>query len=121
MAKYSGSVGYAEQVETSPGVWENIVTPKKMRGDVIGPSSKTYQQSDKVNDDFTIASRISVVADPYAYQNFERIKCIEYMGNYWKVSNIEIQRPRLIFTLGGLWNGKVGTSEASLKSDGDLS
>ena len=64
--------------------------------------------SGEVNDDLNINMTLSIVADPFAYQNFHQIKYAEYMGSKWKVSSIEVQYPRLILTLGGVYNGEDG-------------
>ncbi|WP_442881414.1 DUF7253 family protein [Anaerorhabdus sp.] len=109
MAKYSGWVGYITQIESSPGVWTDSAIARKMRGDAIS-QAKTALVGDSVHDDVTINNRISIVADPYAYDNFMNIKYVEYMKINWKVTSIDIQRPRIILTLGGVWNGPVATS-----------
>lgn len=104
MAKYAGLVGYVTQKETVPGVWASVTIEKKMRGDVIGLSN-SFKQEDNVNDDVTLNKRISVVANPYAYANFTSLKYITYLGVKWRVTGIEVQRPRLILSVGGIWNG----------------
>lgn len=104
MAKYAGLVGYVTQEETSPGIWSSVNNEKSMRGDVIRQSS-SFEQGEKVNDDINLQNRISLVGNPYAYSNFTSIKYIWYLGNKWKVVSVEVARPRLILTLGGLWNG----------------
>lgn len=103
MAKYSGFVGYAKSVETSKGVWTEVITDRKVRGDVIRLGN-SVDSADKVNDDITLQNRISLVADPYSYDNFTEIRYITYLGSKWKVTGIEVQRPRLILSIGGIWN-----------------
>ena len=103
MAKYAGLVGYATQEETRPGVWSNVIVERMMRGDVIRLAA-SHTSSEKVNDDVTLQNRISLVGDPFAYDNFLNIKYLTYMGIKWKVQGIEVSRPRLIVSLGGVWN-----------------
>ena len=67
-------------------------------------NTRKLQGAEKVNDDISIANEISVVADPFACQNFHRMRYIEFMGAKWKVSNVEVQYPRLILTIGGVYN-----------------
>lgn len=105
MTKYSGLVGYVTQEETSPGIWSSVVIEKKMRGDVLRLSNSFNQEPNQVNDNVVIQQRISVVADPYSYANFTSLKYVIYLGVKWKVTGIESQRPRLILTLGDVWNG----------------
>lgn len=104
MAKYYGKIGYNESVETTPGVWEEKITERSYYGDVVR-NARRLQSTDKVNDDINVNNEINIVADPYAMNNFHSMRYVEFMGAKWKVSNIEVQYPRLILTLGGLYNG----------------
>lgn len=106
MARYCGIVGYVESVETSVGVWTDNVTERLYRGDAVRTSSRWSTSTNSTNDDLTINVQLSVIADPFAYQNFNIIKYAEYMGVKWKVTSIDVERPRLILTLGGEYNGK---------------
>lgn len=101
--KWYGSIGFAETVETRPGVWETQITERKYSGDILR-NSRRLQSSNQVNDNVTISNQISIVADPYADGNFHSIRYVEFMGAKWKVSDIEVQYPRLVLTVGGLYN-----------------
>lgn len=103
MAKFYGNVGYGISVETSPDVWTDQVTVRPYFGDEVrwGSSNKS---GDKINDDISVTNEISIVADPFAYENFRFIKWVEWLGTKWKVSNVQIERPRLILSLGGVYN-----------------
>lgn len=104
MAKFFGVIGFNEgTVETSPGVWEQQVVERQYYGDLLR-NSRRLQTTDQLNDDINISNEISIVADPYANANFHSIRYVEFMGAKWKVSNVEVQFPRLILTLGGVWN-----------------
>lgn len=105
MAKWYGKVGYSETVETSPGVWAPHDTVREYYGDVIRNTTKWAVNSDSTNDDLTVNSQISIVADPFANNKFHSMKWIEFMGARWKVTSVEPQPPRLLLTLGGVWNG----------------
>lgn len=104
MAKFYGVIGYAETEETAPGVWSEQIIERKYYGEVIR-NARRLQSSDKVNDDININNEVSIVADPYAINNFHSMRYVEFMGAKWKVSNVEVQYPRLLLTLGGLYNG----------------
>lgn len=103
MARFAGLVGYVTQEETAPGVWSSVESSKKMRGDVIRQSSS--QNGDKVNNDITLSHRVSLLGDAYAFGNYYNIKWIEVDGAKWEVTSVEVKRPRLTVSLGGLWNG----------------
>lgn len=107
MGKYHGKIGYSIPVETAPGVIRtdvNIVE-RTVYGDVLKGGTR-WIEGQQVNDDLKPNARISIVADPFAIQNFSRIKYCEWMGVKWKVTEIEALRPRLILTLGGEYNGE---------------
>lgn len=110
MAKWYGRIGYAEQVEVQPGVWESSIIERSYFGDSIR-NTRMLQNSGDVIDNINIGNQISIIADPYANQNFHQILYVEYMENLWKVSNVDVQFPRLILTLSGVYNGTVYTSE----------
>ena len=104
MAKWFGQIGYAETVESKPGVWKEQITEREYFGDLLR-NSRRLQSSSSLNDNVTISNEISILADQFAYQNFHSIRYAEFMGTKWKVSNIEVQYPRLILTLGDVYNG----------------
>ena len=105
MAKYYGKIGYAETVETNPGVWTEQITERSYYGDMIR-NTRRLQSAEQVNDDINIANDLSIIADPYAINNFHTMRYAEFMGAKWKISNVEVQYPRLRVTLGGEYNGK---------------
>lgn len=104
MAKYAGLVGYVTQEEAVPGVWSSVENPKLMKGDIVKLGS-SVQNDDKVNSDVSLNHRVSLVGDLYAFANYYFIKWIEIDGMKWSVASVEIQRPRIILSLGGLWHG----------------
>lgn len=103
MAKYYGIIGFCVTKETEPGLWEEVFTERKYYGDLLSNFRK-LQNSDGVNNDINIANKISIVADPFANENFHAMRYVEFMGAKWKVTDVEVQYPRLILTLGGLYN-----------------
>lgn len=104
MAKWCGKIGYVETVEEEPGVWVEQNTEKLYYGDMIRNARK-LQSSGGVNDNINIANQLSIVADPYANQHFYAMRYAEVSGIKWKVTDVEVQYPRLILSLGGLYNG----------------
>lgn len=103
MAKFCGVIGYVRTVQTSPGIYEEIVTENEYYGDVI-KNTRRLSGADKVNDDVTISNRFSIIADPFANNNFHAMRYIVFMGAKWKITEVEVQYPRLILTVGGLYN-----------------
>lgn len=105
MAKWYGLIGYASSVEVEPGVWKDKITERNHTGDVIRNSSRWSSTSDSTNDNLNLNNRISIIADPFAKQNFHTMKYVDFMGSKWKITNVEVSYPRLILTIGGVYNG----------------
>lgn len=103
--KWFGTIGYAETIETSPGVWVEQITERQYFGDLTR-NNRRLQSDSQVNDNVTISNVLSIVSDPYSMQNFHSMRYAEFMGTKYKVENIEVEFPRLVLTLGGLYNGE---------------
>lgn len=103
MAKYYGVIGYAETVEVESGIYVEQIVEIKYVGDVIR-NTRRLREASKINDDVTISNQLSIIADPYASNNFYAMRYATFMGAKWKISEVEVQYPRLILTLGGLYN-----------------
>lgn len=106
MAKFYGPIGYVETVETRPGIWTTQTTERMYYIDEVRNISKWSINSDSTNDNLDTNNQISIVGDPYAYQNFRFIKYVEFMGTRWKITSIEVKYPRLILSVGGVYNGE---------------
>ena len=104
MGKFYGPIGYAETAETTPGIYEEQITERLYSGDLLQNTS-LVRSSEQLNDNIDVANKISIIADPFAYQNFHAIRYVEFMGAKWKVSRVEVKHPRLILTMGGVYNG----------------
>lgn len=103
MAKYCGKIGFAVCAETVPGVWTEQITERTYYGD-LKRNTRKLQSSGNVNDNINISNEISIVADPFAYGNFHSIRYATFMGTKWKVSSVDVQSPRLILSLGEVYN-----------------
>lgn len=104
MSRFFGTVGYSETTETTPGVWTEVVTERQYYGDITR-NTRRWERGEHLNDDIDINNMIEIVADAYAYDHFFAIKYVKWMGALWRVTNVEVQRPRLILTVGGVYNG----------------
>lgn len=104
MAKFYGVIGYAETVETRPGVWKEQITERMYCGDLVR-NTRRLQSADQLNDNVNVANEIGIISDPFANENFHSMRYVEFMGAKWKISNVEVQYPRLILSVGGVYNG----------------
>ena len=108
MARFFGEVGYGDTVEMpiDSGVYQDVVTEFGYFGDVIRNTRK-LESGEGLNDDITVGNSISIVADQYAIEHFFKIKYVRWMGTLWKVTNVEVRSPRLILSLGSVYNGQT--------------
>lgn len=104
MARFYGKVGYGENVEKAPGVWELVITERAYYGDVIS-QNRRLEAGEKVLSDIRVGNSISIVADAFALNNFVAIQYVEWTGGLWVVDDVTVQTPRLILRLGGVYNG----------------
>ena len=110
MARYCGKIGFSISKETAPGIYEDDITERTYYGDVVKDLRKE-NRTDKIVRDVTISNSFSVVADPFAFENFQFIKYLKYMGVAWNVESVEVQYPRLLISVGGIWNGPDGKQQ----------
>jgi len=107
MARFHGLIGFATQVETAPGVWTEVIEEHEYRGDVIR-NTKFWEKGVNLNDDLAIDNKFSIVADPYAYGNLKTMRYVKWLGTSWKITNFQIDRPRIILTVSAVSsNGTV--------------
>ena len=111
MGKWFGKIGYSITEEIESGIWESKIVEYDYFVDVASDRRKR-QNLGEINDNINISNVISIIADPFAYQNCSNMAYVEFMGAKWKISDIEVQYPRLILTIGGVYNGEqAGTAE----------
>ena len=108
MPKYYGAVGYATAVNNH-GVVTQDIEERYYCGDSIRVSRR-MDSGDSANGNISVGNQISIVSDPYALQNFCDIKYATFMGIKWRVTTVEVQYPRLILTLGDVYNGPISPS-----------
>lgn len=106
MGKFFDVVGYGETLEdpSDSGVWIDQVTEVQYYGDVIRNTRK-LDSGENLNDDISVGNSISIVADEYANKHFFNIKYVRWSGVLWTVTNVEVKSPRLILSLGSVYNG----------------
>lgn len=104
MAKYHGKVGFVTFKETAPSVMTEIPVEREYFGDVLR-STKRWEKGEHLNSNLQINNQISIVADAYARDNLFAIRYISWMGSNWEVTSVDVQYPRLVLTIGGVYNG----------------
>ena len=103
MAKFHGSLGFIEHKETSPGVFEEVATELPYTGDVL-LNSTSWERGEGANDDLNVSNRFSIIIDPHALGNIQHLRYILWNGTKWRIKNVDVQRPRLVLAVGGVYN-----------------
>lgn len=116
MTKFYGKIGFGTTVETSPDIWIPQIKELFYYGDVVRRNQR-WQQGDKVNDDLNISQDISIIADPFAIEHLSEIRYVVWRGVPWKVTSVDPQFPRLILSLGGVYNGEQAGSEQDVQGN----
>lgn len=111
MARFYDKVGFGNPGELVDGVWSDSITERAYYGDVLN-NTQALEVSDKVNPDIRLQQRISIMADAYAVESASKIKYVSWAGSLWMVESFTIERPRLILTLGGVYDGPRPTPPA---------
>jgi hypothetical protein len=109
MARFYGKVGFGQTQDQGNGVHLEIIEYRMYYGDVIRNSRGT-ENDQKVNSDLRVSNSISIVSDPHANEHFFAIRYVEWAGTRWEVSDVEVQSPRLLLRLGGVYNGPEGSA-----------
>lgn len=116
MSKFGGKVGFSiekeitelndDGVEIKTGRIEPDIVEKEVYGEILkfsyGVKNNQYPST---NDDLTLSNKFSILGDPFFFENFHLMTYLEWMGTKWKISNVEIQYPRLILSVGEVYNG----------------
>lgn len=104
MPKFKGAVGFAETVEKEPGIHVEKITERTYSGDLLR-NNRRLDPAGNINDNINISNEISILGDAYAFHHFHAMRYIKFEGAKWKVSYVDAtKRPRLVLTLGGLYN-----------------
>lgn len=110
--KWYGKIGFETTVEEVPGVYVEKICERPYFGDLT-KNFRRLESSDYLNDDINVTNEISVLADAYAYHNFHTMRYVEFMGTKWKISSVDVQPPRLILSIGGIYNGENSSRASS--------
>ena len=102
--KWYGEIGFATTVETEPGVYKETTTSQKYYGELLSDRRKR-QNGGEVNDNINVSNMLSVIADLFLLANTSSIAYVTMLGSKWKVSDVDIQYPRIVLSIGGVYNG----------------
>lgn len=105
MAKFAGKIGFGLSYLSAPGVFTETISEKEYKGEVLRSNKNFNESGNGVNDNLKLSNRVSIVADDFAHQNASVMRYVILGGVRWKITSIEVAEPRLILTLGEVYNG----------------
>ena len=104
MARFAGNIGFAHTVQVRPGVYKEEIVERQYFGDFTR-KGHSLQEGEHLNDKIRMSNMVSVIADEYIYENASQIRYVNWAGTDWKISSVEVVRPRLVLYFGGVYNG----------------
>lgn len=117
MDKYAGIIGFVRNYKKEPGVYEDEVTERKYRGDILR-NNQRFNTSNTISGDIKITNQFSIMADRYAWDHVSDIRYLVWRKNRWIIEDVDIsQYPRLIVSIGGIYNGPQATIADNPGSD----
>jgi len=119
MTKFSELIGFAKFVRTAPGVDIETIEERRYSGDVLQVIGK-WREGENANSNLTTQNRFSFISDPYAEENYARMRYLTWMGEKWKITSAEVKRPRIIIAIGEVYNEQtIGTTDTPGNNDGE--
>lgn len=118
MAKYYGNIGFATLTETSPGIWEDVIEERPYKGDILR-GGRRWDNSGNVNDNFSVTNVFSIISDAFLYSHVPEMRYLIYLGTPFKITSVEIERPRVTINVGGVYAIENGTSSSSESPSGN--
>lgn len=112
MTKYYGKIGFIKTEESDPGVYVEKTIERLYKGEVIRNNRRWESSQDSINSNINVNNSISIVSDDFVVNNMPFIRYVEWMGSYWNINSIDVQPPRLVLEIGGVYN-RVSESEES--------
>lgn len=110
--KFYGKVGFwTGSQEVKPDVFKSRIVERLYSGNVNW-NNRHFQSSENQNDDIRLNNQISILSDLYSQENFSSIRYVIWNNVKWRVTNVEVNYPRITLTIGGVYNG-TGTEEIS--------
>jgi hypothetical protein len=108
MARFCDVIGIAQSnVEIRPGYYGDVILERKYYGDVL--SDTRTLEGEKVNQDISVGNSISIIGDSFT-NTFHALRYIRWMGTLWIINKVEMKSPRLILSLGGVYNGPTAAT-----------
>lgn len=102
--KFYVVVGFwVDDVETSPGVYRPGIVTRNYYAEV-SRNNRRWQDQSRANDELKVENTISILSDLFARKNLASIRYIIWNGNKLKVTNVQLDYPRIKLEVGGFYD-----------------
>lgn len=102
--KYSGKIGFAVMKNEGNGIYTEEIEEKVYYGDLLSSRWNNENNQNSTNTNVRLNNSISVICDKYLSENISVMRYITYKNSKWCINGIEIQPPRIIINIGGIYN-----------------
>lgn len=116
MALFRGIIGFVENTEVEDCEWEDVVTPRYYTGTII-KNNQQFLTADTVSGNLQITNTFSIFGDSYMFSHISNIRYLEWRGQRWIVTTVDLEFPRVNMTIGGIYNGPQPNAEEPTNGD----
>lgn len=99
---YHGKLGFITTVDKGHGIRGKESVERYYYGDLKRIS---WHRADPqaVNTGLNISNQLSIMGDPFLDENLSDLKWVEFKNKKWAVTNVEVEPPRIVITMGDLY------------------
>lgn len=104
--RYSGKIGYGQQVERAPGIWEDVITERDALGEVK-QTTEAFTVANSILPQYRTTTSVSVVSEGTEKVNYSDLRYVTHAGVRWSPASIVVEPPRLIIFIGEEYHGPI--------------
>lgn len=102
--RWSGKLGFAEEVEVSKGRFEDVITESPAMGDVE-TRTDTFVVADEVLPQYRTSTSVSVLFGSGERVDISHLRYITHRGKRYVPSSIVEEHPRVVIYIGEEYHG----------------
>lgn len=106
------SLGQVEDPQ-HPGVFSDAMKEIPVTGLLLREGQYPNRSVEGTVTNVALQNRISIVMDSRIEKHIFNIRWVTFEGVKFAVTSIEVKRPRIVLTLGGVYNESTGEAEAT--------
>lgn len=104
--RWSGKLGISQQTETSPGVWEDVITERAALG-TIEQRSEVLDRDDSILPRYRTSTSISLLSRGVVNLENSDIAYVTWRGRNWVPASIVEEYPEITIFIGEVYNGPL--------------